>query len=76
MARFRKKSSKTVLGGITVPFTEAEEVQADADAAAQVIRRQAKKDAKVITDAQLASGKQKLKDLGLNDDEIKQLTGA
>jgi hypothetical protein len=36
---------------------------------------QVEKDEKVITDAKKASGKQKLKDLGLDDAEIKALTG-
>ena len=33
-------------------------------------------DAKTASDTKKASGKQKLKDLGLNDEEIKALTGA
>jgi len=37
---------------------------------------QAKADKKEAEVAKKASGKQKLKDLGLDDDEIKQLTGA
>jgi len=62
--------------GISVELTadelaEHETAQATAQAAMQV-----EKDEKVITDAKKASGKQKLKDLGLDDDEIKQLTGA
>jgi len=36
---------------------------------------QEKADAKAASDAKEASGKQKLKDLGLDDEEIKALTG-
>jgi hypothetical protein len=61
--------------GIEVPFTAAEEAQADKDDAAQVIRLQAKADAETAAEAKAASGKQKLKDLGLDDEEIKALTG-
>ena len=49
---------------------EHEEAQATAQAAVQ-----ATQDAQVIADAKKASGKAKLKELGLDDDEIKQLTG-
>tara|TARA_R100001530_G_scaffold12988_1_gene12063 strand:- start:958 stop:1167 length:210 start_codon:yes stop_codon:yes gene_type:complete len=64
-----------MLNGISVELTadelaEHETAQATAQATMQV-----EKDEKVITDAKKASGKQKLKDLGLDDAEIKALTG-
>ncbi len=55
------------------PQEEAEHTQLLADAATHKAAEDA---AKIATDANTASGKQKLKDLGLNDDEIKALTGA
>jgi len=59
-----------------VPFTAEEEAARDAEEAQAVIDRQAKKDAEAAAAAKKASGKQKLKDLGLDDEEIKELTGA
>ena len=47
----------------------------DTDAANAVTRRAAEAEAKVASDANKASGKQKLKNLGLNDAEIKSLIG-
>lgn len=61
--------------GIEVKFTAAEEAQADTDAVNAANRKSAEAEAKVASDANKASGKQKLKDLGLNEDEIKALTG-
>ena len=75
MTRHRMLVNRANPNGIEVPFTAAEEAQADKDDAAQVIRLQAKADAKAVADTKLASGKAKLKELGLDDDEIKALTG-
>ena len=61
--------------GIRVPFTAAEETARDAEEAQALIDRQARKDAETGRQAKKASGKQKLKDLGLDDEEIKALTG-
>jgi len=61
--------------GIRVPFTAAEETARDAEEAQALIDRQARKDAETVRQAKQASGKQKLKDLGLDDEEIKALTG-
>jgi len=52
-------------------ITEHEETQAALQAGDQAIA-----DAKAAAAIKKASGKQKLKDLGLDDDEIKALTGA
>ena len=65
-----------MLHGISVELTaeelaEHEEAQATAQAASRAVR-----DAQVIADAKKASGKSKLKELGLDDAEIKALTGA
>ena len=65
-----------VIGGKQIPFTQAEEEARDAEEAQANINRQARKDAEIGRQAKKASGKQKLKDLGLDDDEIKALTGA
>ena len=70
MARHR------MVNGNKVWFTAEEEAARDAEEAQAVINRQAKKDAEAAAAAKKASGKQKLKDLGLDDEEIKELTGA
>tara|TARA_B100002003_G_C13907287_1_gene441720 strand:- start:208 stop:417 length:210 start_codon:yes stop_codon:yes gene_type:complete len=54
-----------------VDFTPEEEAQLIKDREAEVIRREAE----TAKQAKLASGKQKLKDLGLDDDELKQILG-
>ena len=76
MTRYHRKSSKTIVGGVRVPFTAEEETQRDADEAQWLIDEQTRKDAEAAATAKKASGKQKLKDLGLDDEEIKELTGA
>ena len=58
------------------PLTAAEEIAEDERQAQSAIRREAEKAAKDAEVAKKASGKQKLKDLGLDDEEIKALTGA
>tara|TARA_R110000824_G_scaffold401168_1_gene611143 strand:- start:786 stop:998 length:213 start_codon:yes stop_codon:yes gene_type:complete len=70
MARFKN------LNGVRIQFTAEEETLRDAAEAQAAIDQQARIDAQTLADAKLASGKQKLKDLGLNDAEIKALTGA
>ena len=64
-----------ILNGVLVPMTAEEEVVFDADkliAHAEIAAMQAK----AVTEAEKkASGKQKLKDLGLDDSEILALTG-
>ena len=64
-----------LVNGVVVQFSAEEEKARDADEAQAVIDKQAEVDAKVAADGKKASGKQKLKDLGLDDDEIKALTG-
>jgi len=70
MPRFHLKN------GIRVQYTAEEETLRDAEEAQAIINRQAIKDAETGRQAKKASGKQKLKDLGLDDEEIKALTGA
>jgi len=70
MARFKN------LNGVRIQFTAQEETLRDSAEAQAAIDQQARIDAQTLADAKLASGKQKLKDLGLNDAEIKALTGA
>ena len=69
MTRYHKRNN------VKVPFTAEEEIARDADEAQEVIRLQAKADAEIAKAEKQASGKQKLKDLGLDDEEIKALTG-
>ena len=64
-----------VSGGKQIPFTQAEEEARDAAEAQAAIDRQAEKDDATAAAAKKASGKQKLKDLGLDDEEIKSLMG-
>ena len=61
--------------GIRVELTAEEQAEHDAAQASAQAALEVERDAKVIADAKLASGKQKLKDLGLDDDELKQILG-
>tara|TARA_R100000322_G_scaffold167383_1_gene135155 strand:+ start:219 stop:431 length:213 start_codon:yes stop_codon:yes gene_type:complete len=62
--------------GIKRQATAEEEAAFDARAEKVRIERENKKIAEENTENKKSSGKQKLKDLGLNDDEIKALMGA
>jgi len=64
-----------LINGAKVQFTAQEELDRDAKEAQAAIDKQARIDAQAVADAKQASGKQKLKDLGLDDDEIKALMG-
>ena len=63
--RMQHKYIKVIVGGATIPS------EADVNAMIQTI-----KDEDTAAANKKASGKQKLKDLGLDDDEIKALMGA
>ena len=65
-----------MVNGEIITLTAEEETARDAQEAQAVIDRQARIDADTAAVNKKASGKQKLKDLGLTDDEIKALTGA
>jgi len=64
-----------LLDGIKVQFTAEEEAQRDIEEAEMNAKIQELKDAEENKETKKASGKQKLKDLGLDDDEIQALIG-
>ena len=57
-------------------MTASEEEQYTIDVENATVAKEARKVAEAAAAAKQASGKQKLKDLGLDDEEIKELTGA
>ena len=61
--------------GVRRQMTAEEEAQRDSDEEQAVIDAQTEADAETAKQAKITSGKQKLKDLGLDDEEIKALTG-
>jgi hypothetical protein len=61
--------------GIRVQYTAEEETARDAYEAQAIINRKTRADAETAVVVKKASGKQKLKDLGLDDEEIKALIG-
>ena len=65
-----------LLNGERVKLTAEEEAAREAEIAQANIDRQAREAARLERENEKASGKQKLKDLGLTDAEIKALTGA
>ena len=70
MARFK------IVNGVKVNLTSEEEIIRDQEEAQAAIDKQAEINKIENAKTKKASGKQKLKDLGLDDDEIKALTGA
>jgi hypothetical protein len=64
-----------MVNGIRVQLTAEEELARDAEEAQADIDQQAFNDAETVKENNRTSGKQKLKDLGLNDDEINALVG-
>jgi hypothetical protein len=62
--------------GIRKQLTAEEEAARDADEIKCLADIDAEKELKIAKENKKASGKQKLKDLGLDDDEIKALMGA
>ena len=67
--------AKININGITRDMTVEEQTQFDNQQAQAVIDKQAEADAETAREAKLASGKAKLKELGLDDDELKQILG-
>ena len=59
-----------------IQLTDAEEAARNEEEKQGAINKQARIDAETAEANKKASGKQKLKDLGLDDAEIKALTGA
>jgi|21_taG_2_1085346.scaffolds.fasta_scaffold44186_2 hypothetical protein len=66
---------KKIIDGVVQDLTEQEIAQRNADDIKHNARQQAKETARQNAKAKKTSGKQKLKDLGLDDDEIKALIG-
>ena len=64
-----------IVNNIESPFTAEEEAARDAWEAQDKIKQQAFDDAQAKKSTDKTSGNQKLKDLGLTDDEIKAVTG-
>ena len=60
-----------LINGIKVPFTAEEESARDAEEAQAAIDSQASKDAEEAREANIASAKTKLNNLGLTVDEVK-----
>tara|TARA_B100000029_G_C17157946_1_gene808508 strand:+ start:469 stop:681 length:213 start_codon:yes stop_codon:yes gene_type:complete len=65
-----------IVNGEKINLTAEEETARDAEEAQAAIDKQAVIDAETKNTNDKASGKTKLKNLGLTDDEIKALTGA
>ncbi len=64
-----------LINGEQIQLTAEEEALRDADENQEAINKEAKINAEITKQNNKTSGKQKLKDLGLNDDEIKALIG-
>ena len=63
------------LNGVLVDFTAEEEAAKNAETTKFAIEKQARIDAETAATNKKASGKAKLKALGLDDEEIKALIG-
>ena len=63
------------INGNNIQLTAAEETTRDTEEAQAVIDQKIIDDAKENEDAKKASGKQKLLDLGLSEEEVKALIG-
>ena len=70
-----KKILVTKDGTFEIDLTSEEISARQAEEAQAVIDKQAREDAEANAETKKASGKQKLKDLGLDDDEIQALIG-
>ena len=69
MARFK------IVNGVKVNLTSEEEAIRDQEESQAAIDKQAEIDAKINKENKKASGKQKLLDLGLTEEEVKALIG-
>ena len=65
-----------LINGVRFNFTAEEEARRDEEEAQVLIKKQNREQEKTDAENNKASGKQKLKDLGLTDAEIKALIGA
>ena len=69
--------TKINISGVVRDMTASEEEAEHEEAHKKMLAdKKVRTDARAATATKKASGKQKLKDLGLDDDEIKALTGA
>ena len=64
------------LNGVRIAMTDAEVAEHRETQRVVHIEAEARRAERAALKAKQASGKQKLKDLGLDDDEVKALTGA
>ena len=64
-----------LINGVRYNLTAEEETQRDAEEAQALIDKQNEEQAIADAETNASTGKQKLKDLGLNDAEIKALIG-
>ena len=64
-----------IVNGERIQLTAAEETARDQEEAQALIDQQAIKDAETDKENKKASGKQKLLDLGLSEEEVKALIG-
>jgi len=69
MARFK------IVNGVKINLTPEEETIRDQEESQAAIDKQAEIDAKINKENKKASGKQKLLDLGLTEEEVKALIG-
>jgi hypothetical protein len=67
---------KKYVNGVLIEMTTEEIAERETEENQAVIDQQAETDKKTTAANKKTSGKQKLKDLGLDDDEIKALIGA
>ena len=68
--------TKIIINGVERDMTSEEETQLTADRKILADAKKIKDDERTAKTNNKASGKAKLKNLGLSDDEIKALTGA
>jgi len=66
---------KKLINNELVDLTAEEISQREADIAKDILDEKTRKEAEADKETKKASGKQKLKDLGLDDDEIQALIG-
>jgi|11BtaG_2_1085332.scaffolds.fasta_scaffold39651_2 hypothetical protein len=67
---------KKIINNEIVDLNSEELAQIETDIAKDILDEKTRKDAEADKETKKASGKQKLKDLGLDDDEIQALMGA
>jgi len=66
---------KKIINNEIVDLNSEELAQIETDIAKDILDEKTRKDAEADKETKKASGKQKLKDLGLDDDEIQALIG-